>query len=329
VVRKISLMISEKIEAGRKRVVLGIDFGATNLKALLLDKEGRIYQQFIERSEPNLGPESTLKRIVDLIRRAEKKADSTGLRLTDIGIGVCGPVNHATGEIIESPILPGWKNVPVAGEIYKEIGLPVHVDNDANLAILGEWWLGAGKRNAIVTGLTLGTGIGGGFIINGCIYRGGFGFGAEFGHISLAADPLCPCGGRGCLGRVASATATLNRYKQLAGVGASTVYDIIELGRLAENGDNFAKDSIAISADFLAKAILILINCLNPDVFVIAGGMALLGNILLNPIQDYIRSSTFRIVGESTNITTATLGINSGCFGSAWLALSEAKVLPR
>lgn len=274
------------------------------------------------------GPEATLKSIVDVVRHARKDADSAGLQLTDIGIGVCGPVNHIKGEIVESPLLPGWKSVPVRDVIQEGTELPVRLDNDANLAVLGEWWLGAGARSTVVAGLTLGTGVGGGLIMNGRIYRGAFGFGAEFGHISVAPDPPCPCGGRGCLGRVASATDTLLRYRELAGIKATPVKDLLELRKLAENKDHLAIESIAVSADYLAKAILILIYCLNPDVFVLAGGMALLGNILLDPIRESIRSSTFKIVGESTRIVAAALGLYSGCFGSSWLALSGNQVLP-
>ncbi|MDZ7289881.1 MAG: ROK family protein [candidate division KSB1 bacterium] len=312
----------------RRQVVLGVDFGATNLKALLLDKDGQVYQRFIERSEPERGPEATLQRIVDLVKRARKESDSADLELTGVGIGACGPVNHAKGEIVESPVLPGWKNVPVRDIIKETIELPVHLDNDANLAVLGEWWKGAGEQCAVVAGLTLGTGIGGGLVINGRVYRGGWGFGAEFGHISVAQEPSCPCGGRGCLGRVASATDTLLRYQELTGAKAAPIDGILELAKLAEKGDEAAREAIRVSADYLAKATLILINCLNPHVFILAGGMALLGDVLLRPIREFIRSSTFSMVGENTRITAARLGMYSGCYGSAWLALSETQALP-
>lgn len=317
----------------RKQVVLGIDFGATNLKALLVDSEGKEYQRFKEDSKPEDGPDETLNRIVELVKRAKKKANSAGLQLTGIGIGVCGPVNHSKGEIVESPILPGWRNVPVKEVIEKEAHLPVQIDNDANLAVLGEWWKGAGDRRAVVAGLTLGTGVGGGLVINGRIYRGGMGFGAEFGHISVAPDPPCPCRGRGCLGRVASATATLrwynDKYKELAGKEAAPVIDIRKLAERAEKGDDLARESIEVSANYLAKGILTIINFLNPNIFVLAGGMALLkDDLLLNRIREFVRSSTFEMIGENTPIVSAELGIHSGCYGSAKLALSGAQALP-
>lgn len=312
----------------RRRVVLGVDFGATNLKALIVDKEGQVHQRFMERSEPEHGPESTLRRIVELVERAKNVADSASLQLTDVGIGVCGPVSHSKGEIVESPILPGWRNVQVKDVIREATGLLVHFDNDANMAILGEWWQGAGEGCPVVAGLTLGTGIGGGLVINGRIYRGGWGFGAEFGHIRVAQDPPCPCGGRGCLGRVASATATLHRYRELAGKKAASVDGVLELAKLSEKRDPAAREAIAVSADYLAQAALIIINCLNPNVFVFTGGMALLGNVFLGPIREFIRSSTFRMVGDNTRIAVGRLGMYSGSFGAAWLALSGVQALP-
>jgi len=127
---------------------------------------------------------------------------------------------------------------------------------------------------------------------------------------------------------VASGTATLLRYRKLAGEKATFVKGILELGRLSEIGDSAAKEAIITSANYLAKATLILINSLNPDIFIFAGGMAGLGDVLLDPVREFIRSSTFKMVGENTPIVAGKLGIYSGCFGSAWLALSGTPVLP-
>ena len=307
-----------------RRAVIGVDFGATNLKALVIDEQGKVHARFVVPSQVDQGPRRTVKRIADLIKTAETKAKSAGLSITDVGIGVCAPVDQRRGTIPESPVLPGWRNVPMKKTLQTVTDLPIHLDNDANLAILGEWWQGVAKNGRVVAGLTLGTGIGGGLMIDGRVYRGAFGFGAEFGHISLAASPPCPCGGHGCLGRLASITDTLECYRVLAGRKAAVVSNIDELGRLAKHGDIFAKEAIRISSEYLAKAILILINCFNPDTFVLAGGMASLGATLFRPIQKFIKASTFPFVAASTRIEMAKLGIYSGCFGAAKLALSEA-----
>ena len=309
------------VKEERRSVVLGVDFGATNLKALIIDKNGKKLEEFIEPSEPQRGPEATIGSIVKLIKRAESKANSINHQMIGVGIGVCGPIDHLKGELVESPVLPGWKHVAVARKVGEAIGIPVFLDNDANMAVLGEWWQGSGRRSAVVAGLTLGTGIGGGLVINGHIYRGAIGFGGEFGHISVADDPPCPCGGTGCLGRVASATATVQRYLHLSGSKSSLTQGVLDVNKLAMEGDQAAQEAIAASANYLARAAIVLINCLNPNVLIFTGGMASLGEKLLAPIRKMVRTSTFKILGENTHITTGSLGIYSGCFGAAWLAL--------
>lgn len=301
-----------------------MDFGATNLKALVVDEKGRVHERSVIPSKVNEGPHRTMKRVVELIASAERKAKRAGLSVTDVGIGVCAPVDQLTGVIPGSPVLPGWKNVPMKETIQTQTGLPVHIDNDANLAVLGEWWQGVAKKRRVVAGITLGTGIGGGLVIDGRVYRGATGFAAEFGHISVDSSPPCPCGGHGCLGRLASITDTLERYRLLAGGSAVTVSNIDELGELARRGDRFGKESIRVSSHYIARVTLILVNCLNPDMFVLAGGMASLGSMLLRPIRRHIKNSTFPRVAASTQIVTAKLGIYSGCFGSARLALLES-----
>lgn len=313
----------------QKKVALGIDFGATNIKALVMDNEGKEYFRYVKRSEPARGPEKTLNDIISLIHRAIKDASAAKLELTGIGIGVCGPINYEKGEIVESPVLPGWTDVPIMSTITEAIPLPIHLENDANVAILGEWWRGSGEKCPVIAGVTLGTGIGGGLAINGHIYRGGFGFGAEFGHIQVTEGPECPCGGRGCLGTVASISATLQRYQELAGKGAVPVNGLLELSEFMKHGDIAAIQAISTSVEYIAKATLILINSINPNIFVYTGGMAAsLGNVLLDAVQKHISSSTFKTIAKNTRITTARLGIFSGCFGAAWLAISGTKVLP-
>lgn len=310
------------------QAVLGIDFGATNLKGLLVDAAGHEYWRDTMPSEVRAGPEATMHRIVRWIESALDRAGDAGLSVAGIGVGACGPVNHRTGEIIESPVLPDWRNVPVSQPIGAATGLPVQLDNDANMAILGEWWRGAGQRQAVVAGITLGTGIGGGLIIDGHVYRGAWGYGAEFGHIRVASGPTCPCGGRGCLGRVASATATLDRYRRMPGASEANVQDLQELTRRARDGDQAARQAIALSVDYLAEAVRLLINALNPEVFILAGGMARLGSVLLEPIRNKVRDSTFGGLAD-TRIETASLDLYSGCYGAARLALTGAEALPR
>lgn len=318
-------MPSENHEAA----VLGMDFGATNIKGVLVDSRGRALETFIEPSNVHQGQEETLARLCDLVGEKIAHAGATGIKIESIGIGVCGPVSHEVGMVSESPVLPGWKEIPFGQALSTATGLTVVVDNDSNAAILGEWWKGSGQGSSVVSGLTLGTGVGGGLVIDGQLYRGSSGFAGEFGHISLAAGPSCPCGGHGCLGRLASATATLARYHDLVGADGLLLTTLEDLARLAESGDSSARRSIQISADYVAEAVLLLVNCLNPEVFVLCGGMALLGDALLIPARERLSASTFRQLRRDTRIVTGELGLFSGCFGAALLASSGEHVLPK
>ncbi|HEX3556397.1 MAG TPA: ROK family protein [Thermoanaerobaculia bacterium] len=309
--------------------VLGIDFGATNVKGVLVDAQGQTLGRFIEPSNIHDGQEATLGRLGGLVKEKVAHAGAMGARIESMGLGVCGPVNQADGTVTESPVLPGWKDVPFMQVLSDATGLRVVVDNDSNAAVLGEWWKGAAQGSSVVAGLTLGTGIGGGLVIDGQIYRGASGLAGEFGHISLAAEPPCPCGGHGCLGRLASATATLARYHDLVGAESPMLTSLADLATLVESGDAAARKSIQISADYVAEAVLMLVNCLNPEVFVLCGGMALLGDALLIPARKRLNASTFRQLRQDTRIVAGELGLFSGCFGAALLASSGENVLPK
>ncbi|MEJ2155718.1 MAG: ROK family protein [Desulfobacteraceae bacterium] len=308
--------------------VLGMDFGGTNLKAILFNSKGEIVDTYFRTSDVMQGPDQSIDKMINLVRAAAKASKEKNLHLKTIGLGVCSPVNYAKGEIIQSSILPGWNNIPVATMISDEIGLPVHLENDTNAALLGEWWQGRGKHAKVIAGLSLGTGIGGGLIINGRVFQGGMGHGGEFGHIRVADGPECPCGGSGCLGRVASATATLNRYRELSGRNGVAVDDLMQLGKLAASGDINAQNAIAKSADYLGQAILAIANCLNPNIFLLTGGMAGLGDLLLDPIKQHLISAAYRTDKNQCELASGTLGMYSGCYGSAYLALSDKKPLP-
>ena len=251
--------------------------------------------------------------MVEIVRRA-RAAHTFGA----IGLGICGPVDHDAGMLVESPILPGWSNVPVVATILDQVDLPVVLENDASCAMLGEWWLGAGERKRVVAGLTLGTGIGGGLVLDGEIFRGATGWGAELGHVALADEPVCPCGGRGCLNALASVTATLDRYRELAGQDAKDFEDLL---RRSETGDAHATEALSASVDYLVMAVRSLINVLNPAVFVLAGGMAQWGDPLASAIQRRLSGTTFPGL-DDTPVRVARLGLHAGAIGAARLAQS-------
>jgi glucokinase len=302
----------------RKPIALGIDIGGTYIKTIALDAWGRVCYRKLSKSIVERGPTAVLSDVTRIVELATSETRKKGYRISGVGVCICGPVDPELGRMIQSPILPGWKNVPVKEVLTRSTGQSIVVENDANAAVLGEWWMGAGRRMPIVAGLTLGTGVGGGLVVDGEIYRGSSGFGGEFGHISVADAPSCPCGGVGCLGRVASATATLQRFRERRRANRPEVTDMRELNRLSRGGDRVARASLAESTTYIANAIVTLLNCLNPDVFVLAGGMATSVTGLVAGVRKHVRTATFPAVYRTARIVRATLGLESGCFGVAY-----------
>lgn len=290
---------------------LGIDLGGTFIKAVVSSADGRISARAMEPSLVAQGPAPTLDRVVELVERLRGSHS-----FESIGLGICGPVDHAGGMVVASPILPGWDDVSVVEPLSERLGAPVRLENDAACAMLGEWWQGAGGRMPVVAGVTLGTGIGGGLIVEGKVYRGSSSWGAEFGHVAVADGPPCPCGGQGCVNRLASVTATLDRYRQLAGVELHTFEELLKRGA---SGDDDARGALAATVDYLSRAVRMLINSLNPNVFVLAGGMAQWGSPLAQAVQREIKGTTFAGL-DQTPIRIADLGLFSGAIGAARLA---------
>lgn len=290
---------------------LGIDLGGSFIKAVVVADDGSIREQAMEPSLVTQGPEPTLERIVALVRRMREEHS-----FHSIGIGICGPVNHAEGMVVTSPILPGWDDVPVVEPLADELSAPVRLENDAACAMLGEWWQGAGERMPVVAGLTLGTGIGGGLVVDGNVFHGDGSWGAEFGHVAVADDPPCPCGGRGCVNCLASVTATLDRYREASGEEIGGFEEL--LNRLAA-GDGRAREALDASVGYLSRAVRALLNALNPSVFVLAGGMAQWGEPLAEAVRDEIAHTTFAGL-DRTPIRVARLGLFSGAVGAARLA---------
>lgn len=296
--------------------LLGVDLGGTLIKAVVASPTGQVHHRLMERSDVESGPEATLARVIDLARRMGAQYPFEA-----VGLGICGPVDHAAGLLVESPILPGWSDVPVAAAIKDQLHTPVCLENDAACAMLGEWWLGAGERKDVVAGLTLGTGIGGGLVLNGRIFRGATGLAAEFGHISLAADPPCPCGGNGCLNVLASVTATIARYKEL---GGAEIGGFEELLRRSLSDDALAVEALMASVAYITRAVRSLVNVLDPDVFVMAGGMAQWGDTLATLVQQGLLASTFSGL-DRTPVRVARLGMFSGALGAVHLASTSLR----
>src|SRR5215475_3411781 len=202
---------------------IGVDLGGTNLRIAAVDERGQLMEKVTLGTKTVLGRDQVLNDMCEAIRRVSDKYKSSG-DLLGVGIGVPGIIDMQTGMVRESPNLPGWSDYPVRSEIEKRLGAPVILENDANVAALGEKWLGAGRHVGDMAMLTLGTGVGGGLVLHGKIWHGMLGMAGELGHINVEAEGApCGCGSRGCLEQYASALGVKRMAAEAVSAGKSAV----------------------------------------------------------------------------------------------------------
>jgi glucokinase len=239
----------------------------------------------------------------------------------DIGIGVCGPTDFKNGLLITSPILQGWNSVPIRSIFSENLKLPVVVDNDANLAIFGEYKVGAGKGFENVVGLTLGTGVGGGIILGGKIYRGSHWFGGEFSHMTVRNDgELCLCGNKGCLTVEASTNVVVERFFKQTGRRESPQ----DIFRMDWDKDVHALKAIAPYIDAVSTGIANILNIFDPDCVLIGGGVANVGEKLFRKIDENVKRKIFADLYLNSRIILAQLDSYSGAVGAGILAVESA-----
>jgi glucokinase len=312
--------------------IVGVDIGGTTTKLAFISMDGEIlYKWQIYTDNSNEGKYIT-NNIAKSIAINLEKLKMNKQNLLGIGIGAPGPVNYQTGVILNAVNL-GWRDLfPLKDLLERETNLPVYIDNDANCAALGEMWKGVGNGAKDLVFVTIGTGIGGGIIINGEIVQGINGAGGEIGHIT--AMPIngsqCNCGKTGCIETIASATGIVRLANEelstngtpgelhniLTKEGEITAKDVIVC---AQKGDMIAKQVLNHVTFYLGFVLAGIANTLNPEKIVIGGGVSKAGNILINPLKKQFEQFTFKPVRESTEIIVATLGNDAGVIGAAWL----------
>ncbi len=318
-----------------KKIIAGIDLGGTNVYMLLIDSNGKIYG---EKHFPTLaekGPDGVIENIILQLKDVVKKA---GFNLKDIwriGIGSPGPLDSKRGIISGAVNLPGWEYVKLKEKIEKLTGIKTGVDNDANCAIYGEKWLGAGKNFNNIIGLTLGTGIGGGIIIDGKLIRGTNYNAGEIGHMSINPDGIvCKCRAKGCFEQYASASAIANFAKQKIKEGKRTIITEIVKGDINKitsktvyeallNNDTLAMEIWDEFIKHLAAGIANMLNIFNPELIIIAGGVINAGDKLFIPLRRAVKKQTFEIIYNVAKILPAKLGERAGAIGAAGLVLFE------
>jgi glucokinase len=318
--------------AGGQRYVLGVDLGGTNIVVGAMPLDGtREYGVRTEPTHSELGADSVVERIGRMIDEViATTGTETGAARRDfigVGIGAPGPLDRAHGIVIVTPNL-GWRDFPLRDRVSARVKLPATLDNDANCATVGEWWRGAAAGGRNVVGMTIGTGIGGGLILEGQLYHGSSDVAGEVGHTTI--DPTgrkCKCGNYGCLEAYASGPAIAQRATEaLAGGEASLLRELIQddMSRMtarivydaATLGDPLAVEVVRETARFLGTGVANLLNIFNPDVVVLAGGVAAAGDALFEPLRAEVRRRAFRPAVEACRIVGGTLAGTAGVVGA-------------
>ncbi|KUK31834.1 MAG: Glucokinase GlkA [Thermoanaerobacterales bacterium 50_218] len=311
--------------------VLAVDLGGTKIYSALVGPGDVIVKRDVRPTEAALGIEKVIANILESI-----KTVSTAVRpqekILGVGIGAPGPLDPASGRIFFAPNL-NWCDVNLKEILEKELGLPVFMENDANLAALGEYLYGAGKGYDDLVFITVSTGVGGGLIIKGEIYSGASGAAGEIGHMVVVPDgPLCSCGNRGCLEAVASGKALKKRAQSLIAEGrcqkilelAGGDPDAVEapmIAHAAHSGDSEARQLLAEAGRYLGLAIGNIANLLNPSIFIIGGGVARgAGDFLLEPARQEAKRHVFPAFRESLRVVPGALRGRAGVLGAAALA---------
>jgi glucokinase len=303
--------------------VLALDIGGTKLAAGVVDSTGRVHSFHAAPSEPERGPDDGLARLFELGRRAIADA---GLEVTAVGVGCGGPLDSERGVLLAPLHLPGWRDVPVVARARQAFGVSGALENDATAAAAGEHRFGAGAGARHMVYLTLSTGVGGGVIVDGRLYRGAMGNGGELGHVTVDwhGRPCRGCGRRGCLEayasgtsigeRAAEALATGDHQSILAALERPTAADVAAAAR---DGDRLAVQLWDETVLALACGLTSIVNLFEPEVVVLGGGVTRAGEQLLGPVRREVEAHAVRPAGSPLAIRQSALGDQVGIVGAA------------
>ena len=304
-------------------VAIGVDLGGTNLRTAIINQDGEILDKRKELTLAAEGWKKVVARLADSIRRMQDEASGRGFRVAAAGVGAPGVIQGDRGIVVKSPNFPDWNNLPLKDELESIVGIPVTIENDANAAALGEQWQGAGRGIGSMILLTLGTGVGGGIVLNSKIWQGADGMAGEIGHMTLVPDGRkCGCGNTGCLEMYASARGIIMTYQEelsRSGTGPLTG-DTLTSARVyqaARDGDAGAMRAMQSMGAMLGIGIASLINIFNPEMIVIGGGVKDAWDLFIPSAREEIKRRAFQIPAERTAVVQSKLGDNAGLIGAA------------
>lgn len=317
------------------QIFAGIDIGGTKIYTLLCNAQGTILAESKTKTPEDKNPKQVIDQTATQILNLLKKDQISTASLAGVGVGFAGLVNFESGIVESSVIFPLWNHVPLREILSERFSVKVTVDNDANAAAFGEWWLGAGQNTENLLCLTLGTGIGGGIIIGRQLYRGSSCTAGEFGHMTLVQDgPICWCGNAGCTNPLASGTAIASVAKSAIEQGVpsrlSELKDTEEItaqivAQAANLGDPLAQKIIDSSAVHIGVLLASLINAINPDCIVLTGSLIKIGSYYLDCITREAARRSFAVPYHHVKIVPGHFGEASGALGAAGILLHTGK----
>ena len=309
---------------------VGIDLGGTNTKIGILNNDGEIFKSTVIKTLSSEGAERTLTRIWEAAKKLAEELNVDTKKIKGIGIGIPGPViNQSVVAFFAN--FPWGENVDIKSMMEKISGIETKLDNDVNIIALGEAKYGAAKGSKTSVTVALGTGIGGGIYIDGKLISGFMGAGGEIGHMKLVKDgKLCGCGQKGCFEAYASATGLIREaISRLLVNKQNLLYTMID-GKLdvleakdifdaAKEGDKFSLDLVEYEAEYLAMGIGNILNIINPEKIVLGGGVAMAGEILMNPVKEKLKKYALPVTLKNMEIVQGVLGNEAGIKGAVGL----------
>ncbi|MFN8006251.1 MAG: ROK family protein [Terriglobia bacterium] len=318
------------------RFAIGVDLGGTNLRVGAINENGALFDQLNLETLSERGREDVVDRltsgILTLVARWEQHYTLAG-----IGVGVPGIIKLQEGTVVASPNLPGWENFNVRGQILKRLHTSIFLENDANAAALGEKWMGVGKESDHLCLLTMGTGIGGGLILDGKIWHGISGMAAELGHVTIYPNGrICKCGSAGCLEAYAAASAVVVGAQELLQSGKASAglqhlaatterFTSAHVHQLAVEGDPSARSIFDEVGKALGIAIAIFTNIFDIDLFVLGGGAVDAWDAFESSMLEEVARRSYVYRNSPRRIVKTSLGGHAGIYGAAYLALQQGK----
>jgi len=315
--------------------VLAIDLGGTKIITALISHKGEMIAREYCPTLADEGPESVIDRMFSAVDHLLNLKNIGLSQLHSLSIAAAGVIDIEKGIVTLSPRLAGWRDIPLRGIVEEKYGVTTFLINDANAAALGEHHFGAGKGANNLIYITVSTGIGGGIIINGQLYSGSSGGAGEIGHTTVDVNgPRCNCGNIGCLEVLASGTAVAREAIRRITKGEKTSLSDMIKGEIesvtaetvslaAQDGDLLALEVIGQAAAYLGAGMVNLVNLFNPEVIIVGGGLAKMGDLLLDPVRRAVKEKAFQLLAQAVRIVPAQLGDDAGVFGAAFFAFQQ------